>query len=99
VRQFDVYASPSAQSASFAPFVLVLQSHYVELKSVVVAPLMTDKLPTSIDIAVSFQDTTYVLALTELASISASSLRQRVGDLSHREDDIRRALDRLFTGF
>ena len=98
-RQFEVYANPSARSANFAPFVLVLQSHYIELKSVVVAPLVTDKLPTSIDIAVGIQGVTYVLALTELASIPASLLRRRVGDLTDREYDIRRALDRLFTGF
>ena len=36
---------------------------------------------------------------TELAHIPIRLLRRPVGDLQNEEDAIRRALDRLFTGF
>lgn len=39
------------------------------------------------------------LVVSELFSLTATVLRQRAGSLAEREDDIRRALDRLFTGF
>jgi hypothetical protein len=99
VRQFEVYANPSATSSAFATYVVVLQSHYVELKSVVVAPLVTDKLATSVEIAVTFQGRALVMALTELGSIRSASLRRPLGDLLSYDYEIHRALDRLFRGF
>jgi toxin CcdB len=99
VRQFEVYANPSATSASFAPYVVVLQSHYIDLKSVVVAPLISDKLSTSVEIAIRFRGESLVLALTELGSIWAASLRNPLGDLLTYDYEIHRALDRLFKGF
>ncbi len=99
MRQFEVYANPSSASAAFAPYVVVLQSHYIELKSVVVAPLVTDKLATSVEIAIAFDGRSLVIALTELGSIWAASLRDPLGDLLSYEYEIRRALDRLFSGF
>ena len=83
----------------FAPYVVVLQSHHLDLKSVVVAPLVTDKLATSIEIAVSFQGRSLVLALTELGSVWATSLRGPIGDLTSYDYEIGMALDRLFKGF
>jgi toxin CcdB len=65
----------------------------------VVAPLVTDKLATSVEISISFESRAFVLALTELGSIWAASLRDPVGDLLSYEYEIRRALDRLFSGF
>ncbi len=99
MRQFEVYANPSATSSAFATYVVVLQSHYVELKSVVVAPLVTDKLATSVEIAVTFQGRALVMALTELGSIRSASLRRPLGDLLSYDYEIHRALDRLFRGF
>ena len=99
MRQFEVYANPSSASVAFAPYVVVLQSHYIDLKSVVVAPLVTDKLATSVEIAITFDGQSLVLALTELGSIWAASLRDPLGDLVTYDYEIRRALDRLFSGF
>jgi toxin CcdB len=99
MRQFEVYPNPSPNSGSFAPYVVVLQSHYIDLKSVVVAPLVRDKLATSVEIAIEIEGEALVLALTELGSIWASSLRAPVADLTAKEYDIHRALDRLFKGF
>jgi toxin CcdB len=40
-----------------------------------------------------------VVSLPQLAAINDASLRRKVANLAAYEDDIRRALDRLFTGF
>ena len=40
-----------------------------------------------------------VVALTEMGSVRAALLSEEVADLAAHEDEIRRALDRLFTGF
>ncbi|HUZ12708.1 MAG TPA: CcdB family protein [Caulobacteraceae bacterium] len=99
MRQFDIYDNPSAASATFAPYVLVLQSHYIELKSVVAAPLVTDKLPTDVEISLTFEGKALVLALTELGSIPVARLRRPLGNLLSKDYEIHRALDRLFKGF
>jgi hypothetical protein len=40
-----------------------------------------------------------IVSVIGLAAISGSRLKRRVGSLAVHEFDIRRALDRLFTGF
>ena len=41
-----------------------------------------------------------VISIIGLAAISGARLKRRIGSLAAaNEDDIRRALDRLFTGF
>jgi hypothetical protein len=79
--------------------VVVLQHHHVDLDSVVVAPLVSDKLPTSVEIAITFNDRELVLALTELGSIPARPLRRPLGSLLELDYEIHKALDRLFKGF
>jgi toxin CcdB len=94
-----VFRNPSGRSRRFAPFVVALQSHHIPLDTVLVAPLVNDKRATNVEIAVSFGDDSLVVALTEMGSIRTAVLSDAVGELSVYEDDIRRALDRLFTGF
>ncbi len=77
----------------------MIQSHFIELDVVVVAPLATDKAANGVDIDVGYEDSGFVLALSELGSVPRQSLGRTVGSLTPHEDDIRRALDRLFTGF
>lgn len=40
-----------------------------------------------------------IVSIPELVALSSSLLHKKVGSLVEREDAIRRALDRLFTGF
>lgn len=40
-----------------------------------------------------------LIAISELAAIDSRFLQRPVGDVINSEDAIRRALDRLFTGF
>jgi toxin CcdB len=99
VKQFDVLRNPSETSRGFAPFIVSLQSHHLVLDTVLVAPLVNDKRVTSIEIGVTVEGQSLVLALTEMGSIRVALLSDAIGDLAAYEDDIRRALDRLFTGF
>jgi len=102
LRQFDVYPNPSTAARPFAPYVVVLQSQYLSgLDTVVVAPLVNDAEPelAPLDVPVDFSGEKFALAVAELGGVERSALRRRSGDLVAYEDAIRRALDRLFTGF
>ena len=102
MRQFDVFENPSDRSRGYAPYVLVLQSHHLSaIDTVVVAPLIADaERPLSlIDLPVVIGDYSLVAALSELANMPRKVFKAPVASLAGEEDVIRRALDRLFTGF
>lgn len=87
---------------SAAPYIIVLSSHLLaSLNEVIVAPVVRTGVlePSDFDIAVEVGDETLVISMIGLAAISGARLKGRVGSLMAYEDDIRRALDRLFTGF
>lgn len=102
MRQFDVFTNPSRSTSSLAPFLVMLSSHHLrELSVVVVAPLVRDR-PTparDLELVLSFEGEAYTLPLTDIYGLERKALSRRTGSLAEREDDIRRALDRLFTGF
>ena len=99
MRQFQVFANPSLASRAFAPFVIVLQSHYLPIETVVVAPIVIDATSLGLDIPVIVEGRHLHIAMSELSNIPTAPLRRMVADLAAYEDDIRRAIDRLFTGF
>jgi toxin CcdB len=102
LRQFDAYLNPSPESREIAPFLVVLSSHHLRgLEEVVVAPAVNDaeRQVGGLEIGVEIQGRRLVLVVSELFSVTASRLRSRTESLAAHEDDIRRALDRLFTGF
>jgi hypothetical protein len=70
----------------------VIQSHYLSLDTVLVAPLVNDKRPSSVEIAVTVGGRPLVAALTEMGSVRAALLSEAVADLTAHEDEIRRAL-------
>ena len=85
-----------------APFVVVLSSHLLPgLSEVVVAPLVRSGVlaPSDFDIPVTVDGETMVVSIIGLAAIAGDRLKSRRAFLLTHEDDIRRALDRLFTGF
>jgi len=102
-RQFSVFENPSPRSRIAAPFVVVMQSHFLEaMHTTLVAPLIREPMSgdfTRVSVLVRLGDEMLHLSLAEMAPIRQSQLRHRVGDIRAHEDDIRRALDRLFTGF
>lgn len=102
MKQFDLFENPSPHSRDVAPFLVVLSSHHVVgLEEVVVAPVVqSGRLPpNAVDVTVQIDEQTYVVSVVGLAAVRQSILKRRVGDLMRFEFDIRRALDRLFTGF
>jgi len=103
IRQFDVFSNPSIRSRDSAPYVIVLQSHHAgDLPTVIVAPLYhvaSFEGLTKLTVDVHCEGFDLVVSLPQLAAINDASLRRKVANLAAYEDDIRRALDRLFTGF
>ena len=103
MRQFDVYETPGPNSAQIAPYVLVIQSHFLEgLPTVIVAPLLRRHERPEYDqlsVPLEFAGEALVLSLAELVVVHKRTLQRRRGDLREHEDTIRRALDRVFTGF
>lgn len=102
MRQFDVYENPSPRRRNVAPYFVVLSSHLLlKLDEVVVAPLVLERESaiSEIELRMEFEGKTYLLMIPGLFSLPRRELKRRIGSLAHREEDIRRALDRLFTGF
>lgn len=103
IRQFDVFSNPSVRSRTAAPYIVVLQSHYAgDLPTVVVAPLYLPEsaLPLSeLSAKVEVHGQALLAFVPELVGVSTALLNRRIASLAAHEDAIRRALDRLFTGF
>lgn len=103
MRPFDVFPNPSPRSRTAAPFIVLMQSHFVdEMPSALIAPLIRESRSgdfTRVAVSVKLNDEALHLSLAEMAPIRRSDLKRSVGSLLPYEDDIRRALDRLFTGF
>ena len=102
MRQFDLTPNPSSRSRDHAPYFLILQSHYLQtIDSVVVAPVIRDarRQIFEVDVAIAFEGEPLVVALGELFSIERKLLRPPAGSARSSEDDIRRGLSRVFTGF
>lgn len=80
-----------------------MQSHFLdEMHTTLIAPLIREPDSgdfTRVSVSVVFADERLALSLAEMAPIRRSELKRPLGDLGRYEDDIRRALDRLFTGF
>lgn len=103
IRQFDVFTTPKSRGSDDAPLVCVMQSHYFQaLNTVVVAPLIRASAVHTAShaaVAIVFDGVDYLLDLGLIANIRQQPLRTPLGSLLAYEDEIRRALDRLFTGF
>jgi toxin CcdB len=104
VRQFDVYRNPSPRTRPIIPYFVVLQSHLIAASNLtVVAPLLRKdggSTFTLTSVEVQFGDEAYELLVGEMTSVDTHRLSRPVGNLGDDyEDAIRRALDRIFTGF
>ena len=54
---------------------------------------------TRLTVEVACEGFDLIISLPQLAAINEALLKRRVTNLAAHEDEIRRALDRLFTGF
>jgi toxin CcdB len=102
VRQFDLVDNPSERTRGVAPYLLVLQSHLLQaVDSIIVAPVVRDAQQpfASIDLPVQFRGESLTVTLVELFSLERALLKTVRGSLAEHEEQIRRGLERLFTGF
>lgn len=80
-----------------------MQSHLLEaMPTVLVAPMLRGdgrQVYTKVSLSIAFQGNGYVLSVGELVTVDVRLVGGRVGSVVEHEDEIRRALDRLFTGF
>jgi hypothetical protein len=102
LRQFDVVRNPSLEARNVAPFLVMLSSHHLRgIDEIIVAPLVNDAAETvgELEILVEVEGERLTLVISEMFSVTPTGLRGAVDNLAYLEDDIRRAVDRLFTGF
>lgn len=103
MRQFDVFPNPSPRARAEIPYVVVLQSHLLrDCPTQLVAPLIIQdgvSAYSEVSVPVTVSGSDLILQLTEVGSVKARLLKRAIGSLLAHEDDIRRGLDRLFTGF
>jgi toxin CcdB len=102
VRQFDLYENPVASMRQGVPFVMVLSSHLLaDLAEVVVAPVLSRRAIKLMDfeIPLEWNDRSLLISISGMAAVRRANLRRKITSLAAYEDDIRRAVDRLFTGF
>jgi toxin CcdB len=103
IRQFDVFENPSGRTNGPVPYIVVLQSHYLDaLNTVVVAPLFRPEVipaENAIMLAVKVNEEALVLDLALIANLPTRLLRQTIGNLVDYDLEIRRAIDRLLSGF
>jgi toxin CcdB len=102
LRQFDLVANPSIRSRAHAPYFVILQSHHLEaLETVIVAPVVRDaqRSDAALDVAIEVDGERLVITMAELFSMERELLARAIGSVAVHEDQIRRALERVFTGF
>ena len=103
IRQFDVFDNPSDRFLTQIPFVVAIQSHFLDvLRTTIVAPLFRVEIippERGVILPVTFQDQTLALNVALLANIETRLLRRPLGNLLEYEMEIRRAIDRVLTGF
>ena len=102
MRQFDVFRNPSLDARRIAPFLVMLSSHHLHgVAEIVVAPLVNDAAETlgGLEILVEVEGERLTLVVSEMFSLMPTGLRGPIDNLAYLEDETRRAIDRLFTGF
>jgi toxin CcdB len=102
LRQFDLYENPISEMRTAVPFVVILSSHHATgLTEAIIAPVLKGRaIPVSaFEIPVERDGDILLISVTGMIAIRQTDLRRRIGSAAEHEDAIRRALDRLFTGF
>ncbi len=100
MKQFDVYANADDETRGFIPRVVIVSSHYLPLDNVLVAPLLLRATTmTEVEVPLVFAGVEHALSLMLMTALPVARLRRKVGSVAEHEAEIRRALDRLFTGF
>ena len=97
--QFDVFRNPSAATRKHFPYLVDIQSSYLEeLATRIVIPLGTaslfkDTAMKGLTPEVTFQDEHLLLLTPQISAIPKKQLKAPIGSLSHMRDDLLNALD------
>jgi toxin CcdB len=104
VARFDVYRNPNRRSRDRIPYLLDIQANLLgDLATCLVVPLV----PASefgltlerLNPVLRLGGRNYVMATTEMASISRKGIGERAGTLEAQAPDILAAVDFLLSGF
>jgi toxin CcdB len=101
MRQFDVFENPVASQREGRPCRGAVVPPARRPAEVVVAPVSSTSGQAHVDFEVRFDGTRTLWSVLRAwsAIIEAADASSQDSSLAAYEDDIRRALDRLFTGF
>jgi toxin CcdB len=99
MAQFDVYQNPSTASRKHFPYLVDIQSPYIEeLATRIVIPLGKASLFKNMTMkrlapVISLQDEKLVFLTPQISSISKKQLKDPIGSLSHIREQLMDALD------
>ncbi len=99
MAQFDVYDNPSATSRRYYPYVVDIQSRYLEeLATRIVIPLgrssmFKDAAMKGLTPEVTFAGEELLVLTPQLSSVSRKQLKKAVGSLAHLREEIVNAVD------
>ena len=97
--QFDVFRNPSTATRKHFPYLVDIQSPYLEeLATRIVIPLgnaslFKDTAMKGLTPEVTFQDEHLLLLAPQVSAISKKQLKAPIGSISHIRDDLLNALD------
>lgn len=103
MAQFDVYRNPNPQTNRTIPYLLDVQTDFLDsLATRVVVPLISaseiGQAARHLNPLLEVEGTKVVMSTAELAGVSKRMLTERICSLRDRRDEIIAALDFLFTG-
>lgn len=99
MAQFDVFRNPSTNTRKHYPYLVDIQSPYLEeLATRIVVPLGKAKLfkntaMRGLTPEINFHDEQLLLLTPQISSITKKQLKEPIGSLSHLRDDLMNALD------
>lgn len=105
MAQFDVFPNTDDESAPVVPYVLDIQSNFLDrLSTCMVIPLaipeVLDTLPIlRLNPSLNIDGNPLVALTQDMAPVPRRLLRRPVANLSSQREEILAALDFLFTGF
>ena len=103
MKQFDIFRNPDPVFARRRPYLVVLQSDFLNtVETVVVAPLAPATRTKQIERltpAIEISGTPHVLLVHEMAPVTRTRLKRAVGTMAAKRDEILAAVDLIFVGF
>jgi toxin CcdB len=104
MAQFDVFVNPIPETRRAYPFLVVLQSDFVQdVREPIVAPVVPrqslSKIAGRLAPIVAFQGSEHVILVPALTGVASRDLTQQQGSLASARSEVMAAIDYLFFGF